>query len=138
MSLQTGLGASVPGTEIGPRLAWLALAYPLKRARRKNLVSMGSLLGVSESAGSLSSAFVHQALLLRPMHSNYTSTEGASWPHFCGKRVAVALHRCTGNRSARRLSQERFEHVLVDVGGLADFDVPYVLAIAFEKPSRVL
>src|SRR6267154_4334831 len=33
---------------------------------------MGSLLGVSESAGSLSSAFVHQALLLRPMHSNYS------------------------------------------------------------------
>jgi hypothetical protein len=36
------------------------------------------------------------------------------------------------------LSQERFEHVLVDVGGLADFDVPYVLAIAFEKASWVL
>jgi hypothetical protein len=36
------------------------------------------------------------------------------------------------------LSQERFEHVLVDVGGLADFDVPYVLAIAFEKAPWVL
>src|SRR5258707_15789053 len=28
--------------------------------------------GVSESAWSLSSAFVHQALLLRPMHSNFS------------------------------------------------------------------
>jgi hypothetical protein len=36
------------------------------------------------------------------------------------------------------LSQERFEHVLVDVGRRADFDVPYVLAIAFEKASWVL
>jgi len=39
---------------------------------------------------------------------------------------------------ARRLSEERFEHVLVDVGGFADLYVPYVLAIAFEKASRVL
>src|SRR5882724_3414368 len=30
----------------------------------------GASFGVSESARSLSSAFVHQALLLRPMHSN--------------------------------------------------------------------
>ena len=43
-----------------------------------------------------------------------------------------------GIRSARRLLQERFEHVLVDVGRRADFDVSYVLAIAFEKASWVL
>jgi hypothetical protein len=41
------------------------------------------------------------------------------------------------NRSACRLSQERFEHVLVDVGELADLDVPYVLAIAFEQAPWV-
>src|SRR6516165_10943204 len=35
----------------------------------------GASFGVSESAASLSSAFVHPALLLhRPIHSNYTST----------------------------------------------------------------
>lgn len=38
----------------------------------------------------------------------------------------------------RRLLQERFEHVFVDVGGLAELDVPYVLAIAFEKAPWVL
>src|SRR5262249_50742761 len=38
----------------------------------------GASFGVSESARSLSSAFVHQALLLhRPIHSNYTSSCGS-------------------------------------------------------------
>jgi hypothetical protein len=40
--------------------------------------------------------------------------------------------------AARRLLQERFEDFFVDVGWLADLDVPYVLTIAFEKPSRIL
>src|SRR5712664_1127172 len=35
----------------------------------------GASFGVSESARSLSSAFVHQALLLRPMHSNLPGVE---------------------------------------------------------------
>jgi hypothetical protein len=59
----------------------------------------------------------------------------------CDPRVVALrseLFVDAGNRSARRLSQERFEHVLVDVGRRADFDVPYVLAIAFEKASWVL
>jgi hypothetical protein len=30
------------------------------------------------------------------------------------------------------------EHILIDVGGLADLDVLYVLAIAFEKAAWVL
>src|SRR5260370_6975946 len=34
------------------------------------IVSIGRLLGVSDSAGSLSSAVGHQALILRPMHSD--------------------------------------------------------------------
>jgi hypothetical protein len=36
------------------------------------------------------------------------------------------------------LDAEGFEHVLVDVGGLADLDVTYLLAIAFEKAAWVL
>lgn len=41
-------------------------------------------------------------------------------------------------RSAGRLSQECFKHVLIDVGGGADFHMPYVLAITFEKHYWVL
>jgi hypothetical protein len=43
-----------------------------------------------------------------------------------------------GNGSPCRLPQERFEYVLVDVGGLAHLDVPDVLAIAFEKTPWIL
>src|SRR5215471_17560604 len=40
--------------------------------------------------------------------------------------------------SPRRLPQEWYEHVLVDVGEFAHLNVPHVLAFAFEKPLRVL
>src|SRR6185369_4745376 len=57
---------------------------------------------------------------------------------------AFPAHRDSGatnrswTRSARRLSQECFEDVLVDVGGFADLHVPYILAIAFEEAPWVL
>jgi hypothetical protein len=73
----------------------------------------------------------------------WPSNNGDLDRHFeCDPRVVVPRSElfvdARGIRSARRLSQERFEHVLVDVGRRADFDVPYVLAIAFEKASWVL
>jgi len=73
----------------------------------------------------------------------WPSNNGDLDRHFeCDPRVVVPRSELfvdgRGIRSARRLSQERFEHVLVDVGRRADFDVPYVLAIAFEKASWVL
>src|SRR5882762_1951758 len=54
-----------------------ACAHPV---RCNTWVPWGSFLGVSESAHSLSSAFLHQALLLRPIHSNLpgvTTPEGS-------------------------------------------------------------
>src|SRR5215471_4078291 len=39
--------------------------------------------------------------------------------------------------SPRRLPQEWYEHVLVDVGGFAHLNVPHVLAFAFEKSLLV-
>ena len=41
-------------------------------------------------------------------------------------------------QSLHRLSQKRFEHDVVNISGLPDFDVSYVLTIAFKKASRVL
>jgi hypothetical protein len=43
----------------------------ITRDELQKKLCMGSLFGVSESARSLSSAFLHQALLLRLIHSNY-------------------------------------------------------------------
>src|SRR5882762_1333487 len=60
---------------------------------------MGSLLGVSESARSLSSAFVHQTLLLQPIHSNLTGLEGRVAASTAG---ATFSHQPSPNHDDRR------------------------------------
>src|SRR5215472_15075856 len=64
----------------------------------------GASFGVSESAGSLSSAFVHQALLHRPIHSNYTSRSKLTG---CGERSPM-VRRCDAAEDDRR---EQGNHV---------------------------
>ncbi|HZD13417.1 MAG TPA: hypothetical protein VE177_07865, partial [Candidatus Binatus sp.] len=56
----------------------------------------GASFGVSESAASLSSAFVHQALLLRLMHSNNSGvipSNRRQLDHFHAKRVNQELQK---------------------------------------------
>lgn len=55
-------------------------------------------------------------------------------------KVIIRFVPCTHLHclSAHGLAQQRFVRGFVDVRGLVNFDVPHVLAIAYEKASRVL